>query len=105
MIKNIKKTFEVYYLTKLSLPRSPIIICFTVSRRTNQKYNCIYNIGMHYYTLIFGMLIVLYITNKNIEKFFLSRVGVLGSWEVKVTRSRQKITFLFIYIHLGYEYH
>ena len=33
MIKNIKKTFEVFYLTKLSLPRSPIIICFTVSRR------------------------------------------------------------------------
>ena len=23
--------FEVFYLTKLSLPRSPIIICFTVS--------------------------------------------------------------------------
>ena len=40
--------------------------------------------------------------NKNIEKNVLSRVGVLGSCEVKVTRSRETITFLFIYIHLRY---
>ena len=29
--------FEVFYLAKLSFPRSRIIICFTVSCRTNQN--------------------------------------------------------------------
>ena len=46
-------------------------------------------------TLIFGILIVLYMKNKNIEKNFLSGVGVWGSCEIKVTRSCQKVTFLF----------
>ena len=54
---------------------------------------------------VFGILRVLFVRNKNIEKFFLSRVGILGSCEVKVTRSQQMITFLFIYIHLRYKYY
>ena len=55
--------------------------------------------------LIFGMLIVVYVRNKIIEKIFLSRMGVLWSCEVKVPRSEQKITFLFICIYSRYEYH
>ena len=42
-------------------------------------------------TLIFGMLIVLYVRNKNIEKIFCLEWGFWGH-----ARSQQMITFLFI---------
>ena len=69
MIKNIKKTFEVFYLTKLSLPKSPIIICFTVSRLTNQNENCI-KIKHFGLKSRFPCLLILNNMIKNIKKTF-----------------------------------
>ena len=52
------------------------------------------------------MLIVLYVRNKNIEKKFLNLEW--GFWGHARSRSQghdKRKIFLFVYIHLRYEYH
>ena len=65
-----------------------------ISKKKKKVHNLVLLIVIQNPTLIFGMLIILYVRNKNIEKNFLCKVGVLGSSKVKVTTKDN----FFIYI-------
>ena len=90
--------FKIFAFYSTGVPNDAILLIFSQLRRSFQ-INHFFKFFVNFFllkniltthrdpALIFGMLIVLYVRNKNIEKFFLYRVGVLGSCEVKVTRS------------------
>lgn len=74
----------------------PPISCF--KRKYTNLISFTYLIHYSYNT---NLILVLYVRNENII-FFISRVGVLGSIEMKVTRSIQEVTHIS---RTSYSYH